>query len=581
MQLFETLPKTILSWQLKGVGFNQLGVNSIPDEIPFPVYGEDNIIGRVDAVGICYSDVKLVQSGGSHSRLRGRDLSKEPLTLGHEAAITVVGVGNRYQGKITLGRRYVLQPDVYYQGKTLAVGYQLAGTLSQYVVLGREVIEGDEGCYLIALPDQISSVDGALIEPWTCVAAAYKISARTHFRTNGSLRFYGFPGQPLLDLSGISFGPVPERLGVAIQSGPLAAPPSRNIIASCLNRVNQERLEKWAGKLGIPITCNNDPSPKKADDVVVMGIPPTEDWMAGLFSCLVRHSVISIHASPASANDHSISCDFSRIHYQGIRIVGRSDGNIAKAYSSATRQQLIAKGASWFVGGAGPMGQMHVLMALACQQPPETILVTDKSEKRLNALSERVSDLGLREPILWRVKGEDTPTNADIARIAPDGFDDIVILAPSFTAAQHATQFIGPGGYVNIFAGFPESSFVRIPLDLISTHSVRIAGTTGSPLSVMEKTLSLVTEGKLSPSVVLSAISDLKNGRRAVEAAAAGNIPGKIVVLPFVQNLGFQTLDNLSATKPIWRRALGGGRYWSSDAEALCIEMGHAKNGEG
>ena len=153
MLLAEPLPRRMLAWQIKGVGFDHFGAGDAPDEIPFPDYGEDDVVARVDAVGICFSDAKLVRAGAAHARLRGRDLAAAPVTPGHEAALTVVGVGERRRSKIRLGGRYILQPDAYYRGRSLTVGYQLAGALAEYVVLGKEVLDGDEGCYLVPLPD--------------------------------------------------------------------------------------------------------------------------------------------------------------------------------------------------------------------------------------------------------------------------------------------------------------------------------------------------------------------------------------------------------------------------------------------
>ena len=569
MLLAEPLPRRILAWQLKGAGFEHLGADGGPDEVPFPPHGEDDVIGRVEAVGICYSDAKLVRAGGSHPRLRGRDLAAAPVTPGHEVTLTVVGVGERRRSQVRLGARYILQPDVYYQGRTLAVGYQLPGALAQYVVLGREVLDGDEGCYLVRLPQEVGSVEGALVEPWTCVVAAYQIAARTHLRSGGTLRLYGFAGQPALDLAGTTFGAVPERLGVALPPADPAAAPPRQVTASGLSPANRGALEAWAGKLGVPVVWQDTAPPQGADDVVVAGIPPAAGWMARLFTALPRHAVVSVHLRPGSAAAATLACDIGRIHYQGIRLVGRCDGEVAAAYAGATRRELAPGGRAWFVGGGGPMGQMHVLHALARPQPPATVVVTDLSPARLQALGERAAALGLPAPVLLPVGGERSPVDAELRRLAPAGFDDVVLLAPSVAAAEHAARFLGPDGYLNVFAGVAEGSIARLPLSLIASGA-RVAGTTGSPLAATVQTLGLVAAGKLRPGMVLGALADLGHGRAAVEAVAEGRIPGKVVLLPFARELGLQTLDALAAGNPAWRRALAGGRHWSRAAERLC-----------
>ena len=556
------------AWQIKGTGFDHFGADGAPDEIPFPDFGEDDVVARVDAVGVCYSDAKLVRAGAGHARLRGRDLAAQPVTPGHEVTLTVVAVGERRRGQVRLGGRYILQPDVYYRGRTLAVGYQLAGALAEYVVLGNEVLDGDEGCYLVPLPDEVGAVEGALIEPWTCVVAAYQIAARTHLRSGGMLRIHGFADQPRLDLAGVRFGAVPDRLGVPLPPAEPDAPPPREVEAGGLDGANRAAVEAWCARLGIPLACRDEPLPRGADDVVIAGTPPGDRWMARLFADLPRHAVVSIHA--AGGERLRLACDIGRIHYQGIRVVGRGDGSVAQAYAGAAREGLAPGGRAWFVGGGGPMGQMHVLLALSQPQPPKTVLVTDLSARRLAALGERVAALGLPVPDLLQVGGEGGSLEQKLSGLAADGFDDIVLLAPSAAAAEQAAPWLRAGGYLNVFAGVAEGSMARFPLHLIAGGGVRVAGTTGSPLAVTEQTLARVADGTLHTASVLGALADLDHGGAAVQAVAAGRITGKVVVLPFARGLGFSALDELAAERPEWRRALGGGCRWTAAAEELC-----------
>ena len=204
MELLGTLPQQILSWQLKGQGLDNIGTKGRPDSVPFPAWGEDNIIARVDAVGLCFSDIKLISSGSAHPRIEGRNLAKNPTVPGHEVTMTVVGVGDKWKGKFTLGSRWIIQADIIYKGKGTAFGYAIPGGLSQYVVIGAEVLEGDEGCYLLPVRPETGYAEAALVEPWTCVIASYQIAARTRMREGARVAFAGFPkGQVTLDLGGL------------------------------------------------------------------------------------------------------------------------------------------------------------------------------------------------------------------------------------------------------------------------------------------------------------------------------------------------------------------------------------------
>ena len=80
---------------------------------PVPQPDDDQLLVRVDAVGLCYSDVKLIRQGGSHAKLYGRDLSTNPTRVGHEVSLTIVQVGKNLAGSYHAGQRLAVQPDIY------------------------------------------------------------------------------------------------------------------------------------------------------------------------------------------------------------------------------------------------------------------------------------------------------------------------------------------------------------------------------------------------------------------------------------------------------------------------------------
>ena len=86
------LPDKNLAWPLYGAGLENLGVDDNPIEIPVPEYGPDELLVRHDAVGLCFSDIKVIRLGPDHPRIY-RDMQAEPVVLGHEVSLTVVAVG--------------------------------------------------------------------------------------------------------------------------------------------------------------------------------------------------------------------------------------------------------------------------------------------------------------------------------------------------------------------------------------------------------------------------------------------------------------------------------------------------------
>ncbi|HTP59165.1 MAG TPA: alcohol dehydrogenase catalytic domain-containing protein, partial [Spirochaetia bacterium] len=341
MELLENLPQEILSWQLKGSGLDNLGAKGRPDTVPFPKYSEENLIARIDAVGLCFSDIKLLTAGSSHPRIEGRDLAKNPTVPGHEVAMTIVGVGDEWKGKFTLGSRFIIQADVFYKGKGVAFGYAIPGGLSQYVVIGREILEGDEGCYLLPVKEQTGYAEAALVEPWTCVVASYQIPRRARPRPNAVFSFVGFAkGQVPLKLDGLA----EEKISRITHTGLM--PENQAAVSELARRTGAELAEPVSG----------GPAPS---EIVCAGLPDREAFQR-LGDEIDADGVIGVHTSEP---DGDLLVDVGKVHYRKMELVGSLDGDVAGSYRSNLREKLRRGGKAWFVGGAGPMGQMHVIKA--------------------------------------------------------------------------------------------------------------------------------------------------------------------------------------------------------------------------
>ena len=382
MEFLESLPQEILSWQLKGSGLDNLGIKGRPDTVPFPKYTEDNLIARIDAVGLCFSDIKLISSGSTHPRIEGRDLAKNPTVPGHEVAMTIVGVGEKWKGKFTLGSRFIIQADIYYKGKGVAFGYAIPGGLSQYVVIGTEILEGDEGCYLLPVKEETGYAEAALVEPWTCVIASYQIRApHPAPPENGLFCIRGIPERP---------DPVePRRAGNGKDCAALLTPGSR--------RRTSRAVEELARKTGARLVASQpaaqvqpgtpgagQPAPT---EVVCAGTPDRETFLR-LGNEADADSVLGVHTADP---DVELPVDVGKVHYRRMELVGSMDGDVAASYRANNRETASPGGRAWFVGGAGPMGQMHVIKAVMDEQGPRDILVTDLSDERLDSLKHLVS----------------------------------------------------------------------------------------------------------------------------------------------------------------------------------------------
>ncbi len=549
MQFLYPMPATMLSWRLKGTGLANLGTDGKPDTVPFPRYTEDDLVARVDACGLCFSDIKLIGAGNAHPRIEGRDLAKDPTVPGHEVSLTVVGVGYRWKGKFTLGSRYILQADIYVKGKGVAFGYALPGGLSQYVVLGSPVLEGDDGCYLLPIAAKTGRVEAALVEPWTCVIASYQIKARTAPKTGGVIYVAGSAeGQVTLDLEGLEAGKF-----VAIAADGLSAD-------------NAAKLGALARRLGR--TVQSGSAGLKPTDVVCAGTPSRERFLA-IQEMVDADAVIGVHTSAPKAD---LPVDVGRVHYRGVRLVGSTDGGVRAAYRDNPRETLKPGGKAWFVGGAGPMGTMHVIKAIMDEQGPSTVLATDMSDERLANLGHLVSILAKKggRKVELTVRNAKAVTPAELEGFG--GFDDVVGLVPVPAIITGASRWLASQGVYNIFAGVKVGTIADLPLEPVVARKVRITGSSGSPLSAMRDTLALTEDGRLATALSLAAVGDMASAARGLQALIDNTFAGKVVIFPFADGLGLRSIAELAKELPDILPRLLDGQYWTAEAEAVFLK---------
>jgi threonine dehydrogenase-like Zn-dependent dehydrogenase len=176
-------PKTSRAWNLYGAGLENLRL----EEAPVPELKDDELLARIDAVGICASDWKMIAQGQAHTRMRGLDLKTHPTVPGHEVSLTIVKVGRALKKKYKPGRRYAVQADIYVEGEGTAYGYKLRGADQQYQVLGPVIHAGG---YLLEIDPDLGYSQAALAEPWACVYQAYHHHRQTRSVKPGGTAWY-------------------------------------------------------------------------------------------------------------------------------------------------------------------------------------------------------------------------------------------------------------------------------------------------------------------------------------------------------------------------------------------------------
>lgn len=154
------------------------------DSVPEPKLRADEILIRVEACGICGTDLHIIDGDSP--------LARYPIIPGHEFAGEVVAVGDmvaQHHGHgettITVGKRVAVEPNLYcgrcefcrtgHENLCLnyaALGVTTDGAIAQYVVAPVSKA--------YVLPDTLSFREAALIEPISCaVHGMHSLSPRS------------------------------------------------------------------------------------------------------------------------------------------------------------------------------------------------------------------------------------------------------------------------------------------------------------------------------------------------------------------------------------------------------------------
>jgi threonine dehydrogenase-like Zn-dependent dehydrogenase len=554
-------------WPLYGAGLENLGQDGKPIQVETPPCGPDQLLVRHDAVGLCFSDTKVIKAGDTHPRLAGRDMRANPVVLGHEVALTVIEVGEKLRDRFKRGERFIVQADIYYKGQGLAYGYVLQGGLSQYNLIGPEILEGDEGCYLLPVKPETGYAQAALTEPWACVTASYDVEYRVGWRPEG--------------VALIAAGPAAQTrysLGTPYGGG---QPPAR-VIAWGVTGALLDELQRRAPRdgFGLQVVTGERAAAEAEikslagehgfDDLVLLGAD------AALYELLeplaAKGGVINVVGAQGL---HGVAqVDVGRLHYDNLSLTGTASADISSAYQPI-RTDLKAGGRAALLGAAGPMGQMHAQRALQSSEGPRLLVATDLFPDRLSVIAAKYAQLieakrGVTDLVL-RTPGElkfDAFNASLMEMTGGTGFDDIVVLAPSAGVIAGAMGLLADNAVVNIFAGL--SRGVRAPIDLrlVVERGVRFTGTSGSAIRDLRNMLALAEGGSLDPNLSVAAVSGLGHVKEGLEGVIEQTFPGKVVIYPQLLDFPLTTLPDLKKVLPNVYTKLGPHESWTVEAEA-------------
>lgn len=526
------IPQTERAVQL--VGPDRLELNSAK---PVADPGPHQVLARVEAVGLCFSDLKLLKQFSQHSRksdvLTGLDAQAlaqmpnyvpgdAPTVPGHEAVIRVVKVGSGVE-RYKTGERFIVETDYRWlptDKSNAAFGYNFEGGLQEYVLLDERVITSPDGeSMLIPAPEDLSASALALVEPWACVENAYTESQRRTLKPGGRLLVVG------------------------------DAPVDRALVDRCPGRAGGVVFVA-----GDAVAAQPDAS---FDDILYVGADAAT--AEKLFAKLAVGGLLAI-VQGGRKFGRQVNTQVGRVHYGGIRVVGTAGADPAAAYAAIPASPEIRSGDKInIVGAAGPMGTMHVIRDLCQGAKAVTVFAGDLNDERLAGLETLAAPLAAKNGVtLHPYNPSKNPPSV--------AFDYIVLMAPVPALVAQAVVAAAPKAIVNVFAGIPADKTAAVDLDAYVDKQLYFVGTSGSELKDMQQVLAKVVARELDTNFSVAAVSGLEGAIDGIRAVEHNLLPGKILVYPSCRGLKLTALGDLGGQSPL---APG---HWNLEAETALLK---------
>lgn len=522
------IPKTQTAIQLTGP--KTLERNSSKEVIQ---PGPRQFLVEVEAVGLCFSDMKLLSQFSGHVRksevLEGVDPQiladlpsyapgSERTVPGHEVVCRVVAVGEgvlHYEEN----QRFIVQADyrpLKTAGSNGAFGYNFEGGLQQFVLMDERITgdPADESSFMIPVPSDRPASQLALVEPWACVENSYAVEERREL------------------------GP---RVAICLCGG--ASPPDLTILKGREFRIGQiSEMTFSEGTL---------------DDLIL--VRATADDIEGAAPWLAKGGRM-ILLQLGRRLGRKVKIDVGRLHYMGQRYVGTWGTDLADALNRIpTNCEIGEKDRVLIVGAGGPMGQMHTIRALATTKGE--VVATDTSDDRLEALEKKLT--------AWQ--GQYSTSLA--SQLANDEFFDVIsLMAPVPALVQDAIARARKGAKVNVFAGIPVGTTAELDLDKVIDQAIYLFGTSGSEPKDMKVVLHKVLTDQVDTNLSVAAVSGMAGAIDGLQAVEERTLEGKIVVYPSLVNLPLIPLAEMDRWYPSVAAELVSGQ-WTGEAETELLRV--------
>lgn len=264
-------------------------------------------------------------------------------------------------------------------------------------------------------------------------------------------------------------------------------------------------------------------------------------------------------------------------------IIGGYNSNFHTDDLSYDHHKGTRKGGNILIlGGCGPMGLGAVSYALAMENKPGMVVVTDISEERIEHAKKVISVEEVAQKGVKLLYINTSNINKEVEELLSltdgKGYDDVFIYAPIQSVAETGNRVLAFDGCMNLFAGPSDSQF-SASMNLYDSHykKTKIIGSSGGIRSDLEEALSLISAEKINPSVMITHVGGINS---IVDATLhLPEIPGgkKLAYTQFDMPLtAIEDFKELGKTDLLYAKLADAcdqhSGLWNKDAEDILLD---------
>ena len=198
--------------------------------------------------------------------------------------------------------------------------------------------------------------------------------------------------------------------------------------------------------------------------------------------------------------------------------------------------------------GAGPMGRIHVDLAIAAR--PRLIIATARRDERLRWLhrtfGSRAEAAGVELVTVNNREGDLAATVLGLTEGA--GADDVIVTAADGPLIESVQHLVARYGVLDLFAGLPAGrEIIGVDERFVHYQEINITGSSGGGPWDVTESLRLMAAGEIDAAAHIGHVGDLAHAPELLEMARTGRVQGKAIVYPHRPSERIRDVDRWSA----------------------------------